>query len=333
MPFEPLKRRELIALLGGAAAWPFAARAQQNDRMRRVGVLMGFAEDDAVWQNYLATFRQRLQDFGWIDGSNIRFDYRFTGENSERISAAASELVALAPDVILASTNPVVSALQQFTRTIPIVFTWVSDSVGSGYVASLAHPGGNITGFHNYEPALGGKWMGVLKEIVPAVRRVAFVVVPEITANIAFMRVGEAASASFGMTVSEAGVRNPADIERVLTEFAREPNGGLIVTPSPLTATKRDVIIAAAARLHLPAIYSFSFYTESGGLISYGIDQTELVREAASYIDRILRGAKPAELPVQLPTKYQLVINAKTAAALSLVIPTSMQLLADRVIE
>ena len=332
MQLGQLKRRDFITLLGGAVGvWPLAARAQQN--VRHVGVLMGFAEDDAVWQNYLATFRQRLQDFGWTDGRNIRFDYRFTGETSERIRAAAAEMVALAPDVILASTNPVVSALQELTRSIPIVFTWVSDSVGSGYVASLAHPAGNITGFHNYEPALGGKWMGVLKEIAPAVRRVAFVVVPEITANVAFMRVGEAASASFGMTVSEAGVRNSADIERVLAEFAREPNGGLIVTPSPLTATKRNVIIAAAARLHLPAIYSFGFYTESGGLISYGIDQTELVREAASYIDRILRGAKAGELPVQLPTKYQLVINAKTAAALGLAIPTSMQLLADSVIE
>src|SRR3974390_2667814 len=260
-----MKRREFLGLLGGAAAWPLPARAQQNDRVRRVGVLMGFAEDDAVWQNYLATFRQRLQDFGWTDGRNIRFDYRFTGETSERIHAAASELVALAPDVILASTNPVVSALQELTRTIPIVFTWVSDSVGSGYVGSLAHPAGNIPGFHNYEPALGGKWMGVLKEIAPAVRRVAFVVVPEITANIAFMRGGEAASASGGMTVAEAGVRCAADSERVLTEFAREPNGGLVVTPSPLTAAKRDVIIAAAARLHLPAIYLFGFYTESGG--------------------------------------------------------------------
>jgi putative ABC transport system substrate-binding protein len=166
-----VNRREFITLLGGAAAWPLAARAQQNDRVRRVGILMGFAEDDAVWQNYLGTFRQRLQDFGWTDGRNIQFDYRFTGETSERIRAAASELVALAPDVILASTNPVVSALQELTRTIPIVFTWVSDSVGSGYVASLAHPAGNITGFHNYEPALGGKWMGVLKEIAPVVRR------------------------------------------------------------------------------------------------------------------------------------------------------------------
>jgi ABC-type uncharacterized transport system substrate-binding protein len=328
-----MRRRDLIGLIGGAAAWPLAARAQQGERMRRIGVIMGFAEDDEVWQAYLATFRQRLQDFGWSDGRNIRFDHRFTGENTEHMRTAAAEVVALEPDVIFVSTNPVVSALTQVTRTIPIVFTWVSDSVGSGYVAKLAHPGGNITGFHNFEPALGGKWLAVLKEIAPAVHRVAVVHVPEIAANVAFLRVAEAASASFGIAVSGAGVRNAADVERVLADFAREPNGGLIVTPSPLTATRREVIIASAARLHLPAIYPFRFYAASGGLISYGIDQTELVREAASYVDRILRGAKPAELPVQLPTKYQLVINIKTAKALGLTVPNSMQLLAEEVIE
>jgi putative tryptophan/tyrosine transport system substrate-binding protein len=329
-----VKRRDFITLLGGAAAaWPLTARAQQPDRMRRIGVIMGFGEDDKVWQVYLATFKRRLQDFGWSEGRNIRYDYHFTGDSTERMRGAAAEVVGTAPDVIFVSTNPVVSAVQQLTRTIPIVFTWVSDSVGSGYVANLAHPGGNITGFHNFEPALGAKWMGILKEIAPAVRRVAFVHVPEITANVAFMRVGTASSAALGMTVSGAGVRNVADIERVLTEFAQEPNGGLIVTPSPLTATRRAAIIELAARLRLPAIYSFRFYADDGGLISYGIDQTELVREAASYVDRILRGANPVDLPVQLPTKYQLVINMKTANALGLNVPNSMQLLADEVIE
>jgi len=328
------RRREFIALIGGAAtACPLAARAQKAQRIRRIGIIMGFAEDDEVWQTYLGTFRQRLQDFGWTEGDNIRFDYCFTGESTERMRVAATEAVAMAPDVIFVTTNPVVSALMQVTRTIPIVFTWVSDSVGSGYVATFAHPRGNITGFHNYEPALGAKWIGILKEIAPAVQRVAFVHVPEITANVAFMRVGEASSAALGLTVSGAAVRNPADIERVLTEFAQEPNGGLIVTPSPLTATRRALIIELAARLRLPTIYSFRFYATSGGLISYGIDQTELVREAASYVDRILRGANPAELPVQLPTKYQLVINLKTANALGLNVPNSMQLLADEVIE
>ncbi|MFL6798840.1 MAG: ABC transporter substrate-binding protein [Xanthobacteraceae bacterium] len=328
-----MRRREFITLLGGTATLPIGARAQQTERMRRISVIMGFAEDDQVWQAYLTTFRQRLQDFGWSEGRNVRFEYYFSGESTERTRAAAANVVAAAPDVIFVSTNPVVRAVLDLTRTIPIVFTWVSDSVGSGYVEKLARPGGNITGFHNYEPALGAKWMGILREIAPAVRRVAFLHVPEITANVAFMRVAEASSGALGITVSGAGVRNGADIDSVLTEFAREPNGGLIVTPSPLTATRRDVIAQSAARLHLPAIYPFRFYAESGGLISYGIDQTELVREAASYVDRILRGANPADLPVQLPTKYQLVINMKTASALGLSVPNSLQLLADEMIE
>ena len=329
-----MRRRKFLGVLGGvAAAWPLVASAQQPDRVRRIGVLMGFSENDDVWQAYLTAFKQRLQDLGWTDGRNVRFDIRFTGESTERTRIAAAELVALAPDVIFVTTNPVVSALTQATRTIPIVFTWVSDSVGSGYVASLAHPGGNVTGFHNFEPAMGGKWLGVLKQIAPRVRRAAVVHVPEIAANVAFIRVAEAASTSLGMTVTAAGVRDAADIERVLMEFAREPNGGLIVTPSPLTATKRDLIIAVAARLGLPAIYSFRFYVASGGLVSYGIDQLETVREVASYVDRILRGANPGELPVQLPTKFQLVVNLKTAKSLGLTIPESFLLFADEVIE
>jgi putative ABC transport system substrate-binding protein len=328
------RRREFIALMGGtAAAWPFEVSAQQPERIRRIGVLMGFAEEDQIWQDYLSNFRQRLQELGWAVGRNVQIDYRFTGENTERIRIAAEELVALAPDIIFVSTNPAVSALMKATRTIPIVFTWVSDSVGSGFVARLARPGGNVTGFHNYEPALGGKWLELLKEIAPGLRRVAVVHVPEITANVAFLRVAETASTSLGMTVTGAGVRNPADIELALTEFAHEPNGGLIVTPSPLTATRRKIITALAARMGLPAIYPFSFYVTSGGLISYGIDQTELVREAATYVDRILRGANPGELPVQLPTKYQLVINLQAANALGLNVPHSMLLLADEVIE
>jgi putative ABC transport system substrate-binding protein len=333
MQFNHLRRRKFIVALGSAAAWPRAGRAQQGERVRRVSVIMGFAEADPVWQAYLATFRQRLQEFGWTEGRNVRFDYRFTGESAARMRSAAAEVVAMAPDVIFVSTNPVVSAVLVETRSIPIVFTWVSDSVGSGYMSNLAHPGGNITGFHNYEPALGQKWMGILKEIAPAVRRVAFVHVPEITANVAFMRAGEASGAALGISVSGAGVRNEADLERVLTNFAQEPDGGLIVTPSPLTATRREVIVDLAARCRLPAVYPFRFYAESGGLISYGTDQTELVREAASYVDRILRGASAGDLPVQLPTKYQLVINMRTARALGLNIPNSMQLLADEAIE
>jgi putative ABC transport system substrate-binding protein len=212
---------------------------------------MGFAETDEVWQTYLRVFRERLRDFGWTDGQNVKFEYRFAGESAERTRVTASELNASKPDVLFVSTNPVVSALLRETRTIPIVFTWVSDSVGSGYVSSLAHPGGNVTGFHNYEPAVGEKWLGVLKQIAPQVRRVGVVHVPEITANVAFIRVADATSKPLGITVTGLGVR-----DRVLTEFAREPNGGLIVTPSPLTATKRDVIIANAAKLKLRCIHS-----------------------------------------------------------------------------
>jgi putative ABC transport system substrate-binding protein len=242
-------------------------------------------------------------------------------------------LVALAPDVIFVSTNPALSAVMEATSAIPIVFTWVSDSVGSGYVASLAHPGGNVTGFHNFEPAFGGKWLEVLKEVAPRVRRVAVLHVPEISANLALLRAAETASKALGITVIPAAARNTDDIERVLTAFAREPDGGLVVTPSPLTGTRRDVIIGVAGRLGLPAIYSFGFYSASGGLVSYGIDQLELVRGASSYVDRILRGANAGELPVQLPTKYKLVVNLKTAKSLGLTIPESFLLRADEVIE
>jgi len=328
-----VRRRYFITLIGGAAAaWPLAARAQP-ERVRRIGVIMGFSAEDEVWQAYLATFRGRLEELGWTVGRNLKIDYRFVGDSPERTRIAAEELVGLGPDVIFVSTNPVVTAVLRATHTIPVVFTWVSDSVGSGYVASVAHPGGNITGFHNYEPALGGKWLEVLKEVAPSVRRVGVVHVPEIAANVAFIKVAQAASASLGVTVTALGVRDAADINRVLSDFAREPNGGLIVTPSPLTATRRDVIIATAARLKLPSIYTFRFYAASGGLASYGIDQLETVREAASYVDRILRGANPGDLPVQLPTKYQLVVNFKTAKALGLALPESFLQRADEVIE
>jgi len=327
-----MHRREFITILGGAAAtWPLAVRAEKNG-VRRVGVIMGFAENDEVWQAYLASFRQGLQELGWTDGRNIRFDYRFTGDSEERMRAMAEEVVGLTPDVILVSTNSVVSATLKATRSIPIVFTWVSDPVGSGFVANLPRPGGNITGFHNFEPAIGGKWLAFLKQIAPDLRRVAVVHVPEVVPNVAFLHVIEAAAPSLGLSVTAAEVRNAADIERVLSAFGQE-GGGLIVTPSALTATQRDLIIALAARHRLPAIYSFAFYAESGGLMSYGVNQLELVRAAASYVDRILRGTSPGDLPVQLPLRYELVINLKTAAALGLAVPNSLQLLADGVIE
>src|SRR5712691_2907469 len=327
-----IMRREFIALLGGAATWPVAAHAQKSDRVRRVGVIMGFAENDEVWQAYLATFRQGLQELGWTDGRNIRFDYRFTGDSEERMRNMAEEIVGLVPDVIFVSTNSVVSATLKATRSIPVVFTWVSDPVGNGFVTNLPHPGANITGFHNFEPAIGGKWLTLLKQIAPELRRVAVVHVPEIVPNVAFLRVIEAAAPPLGVSVTAAEVRNAADIARVLSAFGQE-GGGLIVTPSALTATRRDLIITLAARFGLPAIYSFGFYATSGGLMSYGINQLELVRAAASYVDRILRGTNPGDLPVQLPLKYELVINLKTAAALGLTVPNSLQLLADEVIE
>jgi putative tryptophan/tyrosine transport system substrate-binding protein len=327
-----MKRRELITLLGGAAIWPFAARAEKRDGVRRVGVIMGFAEDDEVWQTYLATFRRTLQGLGWTDGRNIRFDYRFTGDSEERMRSIAEEIVGLAPDVILVSTNSAVSATLNATRSIPIVFTWVSDPVGSGFVTNLPHPGGKITGFHNFEPAIGGKWLAYLSQIAPALRRVAVVYVPEVAPNVAFLRVIETAAPQMGLAVTPAEIRNAGDIERVVSAFGQQ-GGGLIVTPSALTATRRDLIISLAARFGLPAIYSFGFYAASGGLISYGINQLEQARPAASYVDQILRGVNPGDLPVQLPLKYELVINLKTAAALGITVPNSLQLLADEVIE
>jgi putative ABC transport system substrate-binding protein len=329
-----MRRREFIGVFGSVlSAWPLSALAQQRDHLRRIGVLMGFSETDEVWQTYLRVFRERLRDFGWIEGQNVKFEYRFAGESAERTRLAAAELVGSKPDLLFVTTNPALSALLRETRMIPIVFTWVSDSVGSGYVSSLAQPGGNVTGFHNFEPAVGGKWLGVLKQIAPQVRRVGVVHVPEIAANVAFIRVADAISKPLGVTVSGLGVRDAADIERALADFAREPDGGLIVTPSPLTATKRAVLIAAADKLKLPAVYSFRFYVDSGGLLSYGIDQLDTVREAASYVDRILRGASPANLPVQLPTKFSLVVNLKTAKGLGLSVPESFLLFADEVIE
>jgi putative tryptophan/tyrosine transport system substrate-binding protein len=327
-----MARRAFVTLLGGAAVWPLAARAEKSDGVRRVGVIMGFAENDEVWQAYLATFRQALQDFGWTDRRNIRFDYRFTGDSEERMRSMAEEIAGLAPDVILVSTNSVVSATLNATRSIPIVFTWVSDPVGSGFVTNLPHPGGKITGFHNFEPAIAGKWLAYLSQIAPGLRRVAVVHVPEIAPNVAFLRVVESVAPQMGIAVTAAEVRNATDIEQVLSAFGQQ-GGGLIVTPSALTATRRDLIITEAARFGLPAIYSFGFYVASGGLMSYGINQLEQVRSAASYVDQILRGRNPGDLPVQLPLKYELIINLKTAAALGLTVPNSLQLLADQVIE
>jgi len=328
-----MRRRAFISLIGGAAALPLAVRAQQRDRVKYLGVLWGLAENDNVYEPYLSTFKQRLQDLGWIENRNVRVEYRFTGGVTERIRVAARELVALAPDVIFATTNPAVAALLQETRTVPIVFTLVSDSIGSGFVPSLAHPGGNTTGFHNFEPDLSGKWLEILKEVAPEVRRVAFLHHPQTAAHIRFLRVIEAAASSAGVTVIAAVASDASEIEPALSAFARKPNSGVIVAPSPVTTFRRDHIIMLARQLNLPAMYPFRYFPESGGLVSYGIDQMEQARGGAAYIDRVLRGANPGELPVQLPTKYELAINLKTAKMLNLKIPESFLLRADEVIE
>ena len=310
-----MRRREFISLIGGAAALPLAVRAQQRDRVKYLGVLWGLAENDNVYEPYLSTFKQRLQDLGWIDGRNVRVEYRFTGGVTERIRVAARELVALAPDVIFTTTNPAVAALLQETWTVPTVFTLVSDSIGSGFVPSLAHPGGNITGFHNFEPDLSGKWLGILKEVAPEVRRVAFLHHPQTAAHIRFLRAIEAASSSAGVTVVAAVARDASEIEPALTAFAREPNSGVIVAPSPVTTFRRDLIIMLARQLNLPAMY-FRYFPESGGLVSYGIDQMEQARGGAAYIDRVLRGQIQVKF-LQLP-RNTLSDQLKTAKTLNL---------------
>jgi putative tryptophan/tyrosine transport system substrate-binding protein len=328
-----MRRRDFIAILGGAAAIrPLAARAQQQrDRVRRIGVLIPFRED-AETQVLVAAFRQRFQELEWTEGRNVQLDYRYTDGNPERTRSASAELVALVPDAILAYANPAVASLMQVTHTIPIVFTQASDPVGSGFVSNLAHPGGNITGFHSFEPAIAAKWLDVLKQLAPSVRRVAVLHDPGIAANMAFLRTAEAASGTFGVIVTAAGVHSAEEIERTLIEFAKEP-GGLIVAPAPPTFGNRQMIVDMAVRLHLPAVYSYRFFVTSGGLASYSIDGRDLWRAAASYIDRILRGEKPGDLPVQLPTKYYLVINLQAAKALGFQIPEKLLVNADEVIE
>jgi putative tryptophan/tyrosine transport system substrate-binding protein len=330
-----VRRRDFICLLGGLSAFPLAARGQQLERARRIGVLAPFDNADPEGQHLLGAFKQRLVNLGWIDGRNVLIDYRFAGGSAESIRIVARELVATTPDVIFAASNVSVAPLQQATTTIPIVFANASDPVGSGFVGSLARPGGNVTGFQGFEPAIGGKWLELLTEIAPKVRRVAVILNPNVAANVAFLHAAETAAASSGLTVTAAGVRDAADIERILTAFAQEPDGGVIVTPSPLTNTadKSKLIISLAEQLHLPTIYPYRVSAANSGLISYEYDHIAQWQGSASDVDRILRGAKPSELPVQAPTKYELVINLKTAKALGLIISREMQQRADGVIE
>jgi ABC-type uncharacterized transport system substrate-binding protein len=333
MHFDQLRRRDFIAVLGGAAAaWPLGARAQQAERMRRIGVLSGPAVDDQDNKVRLAAFEQRLQQLGWTDGHNVRIDYRFAAANLENYHKFAAELVALAPDAILAPGTSLVHMLQA-TRTIPIVFPIAADPVGSGLVESLSQPGGNATGFLLFEYDLSAKWLELLKEIVPGVTRVAVLRDPTAITGIGQFAVIQSVARSVGVEVSPLNLRDAGETERAVTAFARSSNGGLIVAGSALATVQRNMIVELAARHRLPAVYFERLFVASGGLISYGADLADQYRRAAGYVDRILRGEKPADLPVQAPTKYELVINLKTAKALGLDIPAAVLARADEVIE
>jgi putative ABC transport system substrate-binding protein len=327
-----MQRREFITLLSSAVAWPLAARAQQRERMRRIGVLMNFTSDDPVSQDRLAAFVQGLQELGWTVGRNLQIDYRWGAGNVERYRTFAAELVALTPDVLVTAGAPAVEALQRATRTVPIVFTNVTDPVGGGLVASLARPGGNTTGLTLSEYGLSGKWLELLKEIAPRVTRAAVLRDP-VAVGIGQFAAIQAVAPSLQMELSPVDVRDASEIERAVTAFAGRPNGGLIATSSAPTAIHRELIIALATRHKLPAVYPFRYHVTSGGLISYGPDTLDQYRLAARYVDRILKGEKPADLPVQAPTKYELVINLKTARALGLEVPATLLARADEVIE
>jgi putative tryptophan/tyrosine transport system substrate-binding protein len=329
-----MKRREFITVLGGAvAAWPLAARAQQGERVRRMGVITGTAEGDLETQARTAALLQGLAQLGWTDGRNMQIDIRFGGGDAERIRKSAAELVALAPDVIFATGSASVAAMLQATRTVPIVFAIVPDPVGSGFVNSLSRPGGNATGFMQFEYSLSGKWLELIKQIAPGVTRAAVLWDPAITAGIGQFAVIQSVAPSVGVEVSPINVRDASEIERAVARFAQSSNGGLIVTASALSVVHRNLIIALALRHKLPAVYFNRSLVTDGGLISYGANLIDQYRQAASYVDRILKGEKPADLPVQAPTKYELVINLKTAKALGLDIPASVLARADEVIE
>ena len=325
-----MRRREFISLVAGATAWPIAARAQQPDGMRRIGVLTPFTEGDQEAKAWLMAFQEGLQQLGWVQGRNVSIDYRWA-EDRQQINA--TELVKMAPDVLVAVATPAVEALRQQTHSLPIVFVRVSDPVKLGVVANLARPGANITGFTNFEHAIGGKWLELIRDTAPGAMRVLVVFEPDLPAQIEYLQAIEAAAPTFRMELTRAGVHNAAEIEGAIDAFAQEPKGALVVVPSALGIAHRDLIVALAARHHLPAIYPYPEFARSGGFISYGVDLADLYRRAASYVDRILKGAKPGDLPVQLPTKFELIVNLKTAKALGLTIPEPFLQRADEVIE
>jgi putative ABC transport system substrate-binding protein len=328
-----VRRREFITLLGGAAAtWPLPARAQQPERMRRIGVLMPYAADNPQAQARMTAFVQELQKLGWTDSRNMRIEYRWAPDAHETRKYVA-ELAALAPDVVFAAGSAGAGPMLQATRDIPIVFVLLPDPVGAGYVASLARPGRNATGFMPWEYGIGAKWLELLKQIAPGVTRAAVVRDAGITAGIGLWGAIQSVAPSFGVELIPMGLRDPGEIERDVTALARSPNGGLIVTGSGLAVTHRDLIIGLAARHKLPAIYYERYFVAAGGLISYGADLIDQFRRGASYVDRILRGEKPSELPVQAPTKYEIVVNLRTAKALGLDVPATVIARADEVIE
>jgi putative tryptophan/tyrosine transport system substrate-binding protein len=329
-----MKRRNFITLLGGAvAAWPLAARAQQGERMRRIGVLMSLAADDKQGQARLAAFLQGLQELGWSDGRNVRIDVRWGTGDAGRNRRHALELVELAPDVILASGGSIVGPLLQATSSVPIVFTQTPDPVGAGFVESLARPGGNATGFSIFDYSLGGKWLELLKEVAPRVTRAAVIRDPATPQGIGQFSAIQSLAPSLGLEVTPLNARDAGDIERAIAAVDRNPNSGLIVTGSNLAIVHRELIVTLAARYKLPAVYPLGFFVTAGGLISYGPEGIDPHRRAAAYVDRILKGEKPADLPVQAPTKYELAINLKTAKTLGLEVPTTLLARADEVIE
>jgi putative ABC transport system substrate-binding protein len=326
-----MRRREVVALL--CAAWPLASRAQQGERVRRVGALMNLAVDDPESQARIATFVHGLQDLGWTDGRNVRVDVRWAAGDADRYRQSAAELVALLPDVILAVGTSAVAPLQQATRTVPIVFVNVTDPVGAGLVASLARPGGNGTGFTQFEYGMSGKWLELLKDIVPGLARAAVLRDPAQAPGIGQFAAIQAAAQSAGIELTPLDVRDAGEIERAVEAFARSPNSGLVVTASPSATVHRELIVTTAARHRLPAVYPFRFFATGGGLVSYGPDSIDPYRRAAGYVDRILKGEKPADMPVQAPTRYELVVNRKAARALALTIPETLLARADEVIE
>lgn len=328
-----MKRRAFLGLVGGATVWPLAAGAQQALAFKRIGVLFGLAESDPEAQARLSAFREGLRDLNWREGTNVRIDVRWGNGDGERVRSFASELVQLAPDVILGVNTAPVRALKQATQTLPIVFTGLSDPIGDGIVTNLSKPDGNFTGFSSFDPALAGKWLQLLKEISPTIVRTAVIYNPDTAPHSIFLPALDAAAPSLGITLIRATVRDPAGIEDSIAAIAREPGGSVAVMPDIFTGTSRATTISAIARHRLPAIYPIRYHALDGGMISYGPDFIDLHRQAAAYVDRILKGAKPADLPVQTPTKFELVVNLKTAKALGFSMPPTLLARADEVIE